>query len=236
MHHAANSCNLVLLVFNMKKLCLSLCAVIAFSLGYAQSFTVATDYVSFSGLATASDISSPWWNPVISNTSGDTLTLRWVRVEENIPGWWRSSVCTELYCYSIPDDSATWTLLPGDIDMMYIHIYPYGYTDTGNVVVKLFDVNNPADSVRIMFHADVLTEVEEYSSISALTADPLTHQLNFTSNETGQYTLTDVTGRVVTAVSVQPGQVSFIEVHSAGVYFFTFVNDAGEMESRKLML
>lgn len=220
----------------MKKACLFALAVFAFTSAFAQSFTVTTTDVTFSGSATANDIVSPAFQPIIYNTSGDTLTLRWVRVEENIPGWWRSSVCTEYFCYSIPDDSATWTLLPGDPDLIYIHIYPYGYSDTGNVVVKLFNVDNPADSVRITYHVDVLTGVEEYSSISTLTADPLTHQLNFTSNETGQYTLTDVTGRVVTAARVQPDQMPSIEVHAAGVYFFTFVNDAGETESWKLML
>ena len=119
----------------------------------AQSFTITSNFQSFSGPASANDIPSAAWSPTIYNTSGDTLTLRWVRAEENIPGWWRSSVCTELYCYSIPDDSATWNLLPGDSDMLYIHLYPYGYSDTGNVVIKLFDVNNPSDSARVCFIA-----------------------------------------------------------------------------------
>lgn len=202
----------------------------------AQSFSLTTTYVSFTGDANWSEVPSPTNMPAIQNISGDTISLRWVRVEENIPGWWRSSLCRASYCYSIPDDSGTFTLLPGGQDMLYVHIYPYGYVDTGNVVVKLFDVNNPADSVRIMFHADLTTSIPEYQTFSFVHTDLAAHSVRFSPAEEGTWTLSDVAGRVIEQHNVRPGEIYATRVPTAGLYFFSFVNANGVEEVRKLIL
>jgi hypothetical protein len=157
-----------------------------------------------------------------------------VRAEQNIPAWWRSSVCTELYCYSIPDDSATWTLLPGDSDMIYIHMYTYGYTDTGNVVVRLFDVSNPADSVRIMFHCDALTGIEELSAFSLLTIDPEEREIKYQIDCAGELLVTDEWGQQF-SVAVIPGRASIIRLAKPGLYILTFIRDEQIIESRKVV-
>lgn len=202
----------------------------------AQSFTVSTNYVTLSGNVSASSIASAAWNPTISNTSGDTLTLRWVRVEENIPAYWRSSVCTEYHCSSIPDDSLEWVLLPGDVDMTYIHIYPYGYADTGNVVLKIFNVENPSDSVRVMYHADVTTDIEEHEAVSFINADLFSHSVEFSPAVQGEWSLVDVNGKTIAAEKTKPGETYKANVPVSGVYFFTFVSENGFIEIHKLIL
>jgi hypothetical protein len=202
----------------------------------AQSFSVTENYVTLAGPANATEIPSAYWSPTIYNTSGDTLTLRWIRVEENIPAWWRSSICTEYYCFSIPDDSATWTLLPGDSDMIYIHMYPYGYSDTGNVVVKLFDVNNPSDSTRVMFHADIGVGVEEQAGPFVFRMDLFRHSVSVTDHRGNFYTLMDATGRVVEQVSAQPYATQTFTVETPGVYFLRKESEDGSAEVIKLLL
>lgn len=220
----------------MKKLLLAGVVLAGFIHLNGQSFTVTTNAVSFSGSASSNNITSPSWNPTITNTSGDTLILRWVRAEENIPNYWRSSVCTEYVCSSIPDDSATITLLPGDVDMVYIHIYPYGFADTGNVVLKLFNVENPSDSARVMFHCDVATGIDEHSSVSFLYADIFSHSVKFIPAEEGTWSLIDISGRTIASDDVQPGKEYSALVPHSGVYLFTFVNAYGFVETRKLIL
>jgi hypothetical protein len=202
----------------------------------AQSFSVTTNYVTLSGNVSSSSIPSAAWTPTIHNTSGDTLTLRWVRVEENIPSYWRSSVCTEYHCSNIPDDSLEWILLPGDSDMMYIHIYPYNYADTGNVVLKLFNVENPSDSVRVMYHADVTTGIEEHETVSFIHADLFSHGVEFSPAVQGEWTLVDVNGKTIAAEKTQPGETYKAIVPVSGVYFFTFVSENGFVEIHKLIL
>lgn len=202
----------------------------------AQSFTVSTNYVTMAGDASSSSIASAAWTPTITNTSGDTLNLRWVRVEENIPNYWRSSVCTEYFCSNIPDDSLSWTILPGDVDMAYIHIYPYGFADTGNVVLKIFNVENPSDSVRVVYHADVTTGIEEHSAVSFIHADVFSHSVQFSPAEQGMWTLCDVSGNLIVSEKTIPGETYRVAVPDAGVYFFSFVNDEGFVEVHKLIL
>lgn len=202
----------------------------------AQSFTVSTNYVAMSGSASSNYIVSPAWNPTITNTSGDTILIRWVRVEENIPNYWRSSVCTQYFCANIPDDSLTWTLLPGDNDMAYIHLYPYGYADTGNVVLKIFNVNNPSDSVRVMYHCDVTTGIDEHNGVSFIHADLFSHEVKFSPAESGSWTLVDVTGKVIVAEETYPGETYSANVTESGVYFFTFISESGFVEIHKLIL
>ena len=202
----------------------------------AQSFTVSTNYVSMSGNSTDSDIPSAPWTPTITNTSGDTLQIRWVRVEENIPNYWRSSVCTQYFCASIPDDSLTWTLLPGDNDMTYIHIYPYGNADTGNVVLKIYNVDIPSDSARVMYHCDVTTGIDEHNGVSFIHADLFSHEVKFSPAESGSWTLVDVSGKTIASAETQPGETYSASVTESGVYFFTFISESGFVEIHKLIL
>lgn len=219
-----------------KNLFLLISCVVAMSCLDAQSFTVSTNYVTMSGSATSNYIPSAPWTPTITNTSGDTITIRWVRVEENIPNYWRSSVCTQYFCASIPDDSLTWVLLPGDNDMTYIDIYPYGYADTGNVVLKIFNVDNPSDSVRVMYHCDVTTGIDEHSGVSFIHADLFSHQVKFSPAESGSWTLVDVTGKIIAAEQTYPGETYSANVTESGVYFFTFISESGFVEIHKLIL
>ncbi len=220
----------------MKGLISLFAGLVLFVQGFSQSFAVTTTYVNFTGSAQSSEVPSPPNFPAISNVSGDTINMRWVRVEENIPSWWRSSICRASYCYSIPDDSGSFTMLPGGVDMLYIHIYPYGFSDTGNVVVKLFNVDSPSDSERIMFHADLSTGIDEHSTMTFFHIDPANHQIRFSPIENGHWTLTDVTGRTIAGESTKPGEIYTAKVATSGIYFFTFVNAVGVVEVRKLIL
>lgn len=202
----------------------------------AQRFTVSTTLVNFAGNVNSTDIASPYWMPVIHNTSGDTLQLRWNRTEENIPGWWRSSVCTEYYCYSMPDDSATWTLLPGDSDMIYVHIYPYGYADTGNVVIRLYNPADPADSVRVTFNCNVPVGIQEYELISYFRTDFTMMSVVYSVNESCTFTLTEAQGRVVESGKVIGGAEQRAAVQDHGVYILTLITSDGRKSVRRFIL
>ncbi|HLG04414.1 MAG TPA: T9SS type A sorting domain-containing protein [Bacteroidia bacterium] len=203
----------------MKKL-LSVASVFfsAFFCG-AQSFTVETDSVYFTGSPQSASFASPYIR--IYNTSADTLLLRWVRAQENIPPYWRSSVCTEYYCASIPDDSATWSLLPGDSDLIYIHIYPYGYADIGNVVLNLRDLNGTT-AYDLTYFAESPLSINEYPAKYPLAVWPTVAVdfLNLEIPEGAQsIQIFGIAGNLVATYSVGNGsmQIPVIEFAS-GVY------------------
>ena len=223
----------------MKNLLLILCFVFSVSLVKAQTtFTVNDTLVQFSGSAQASDIVSGYVK--FYNVSGDTLPMRWVRLE-NIPAWWRSSVCTEYYCFTIPDDSASWNILPGDSDLIYIHIYPFGNAGTGDVVVRLFDTRNPTQFTDIRFVADALTSVPENTAAAfSFWPSPAGNAVNVQLNaaEGGVFNVYDLTGRIAVsqAAAAGTGNVSLdLTGLPAGVYSLVFLSDAGAVSAVKLV-
>ena len=215
----------------MKKLLLCFGLLLFVAGLHAQTFAVADTVVYFSGPAQATDIVSGYVK--FYNTSGDTLPMRWVRAEENIPGWWRSSVCTEYYCFSIPDDSASWNILPGDSDLVYIHIYPYNNSGTGDVVVRLFDTRQPSAFVDIRFVVDVLASLPEQSATAFnCWPSPASHVLNvqFATPGEGVLLLVDVAGRIVHSqpVSAADSHTAVnVEMLESGLYSLVFVREQG---------
>ena len=145
-------------------------------------------------------------------------------------------MCREMYCYSMQDDSGSWQILPGDSDMLYAHIYPYNYADTGSVIVKIFDVNNPADSVRVMFQCDAGVGIEENGFYSSLVADPAQHEVAVNLSAEGVVVLRDNLGREIARQNVVPMTTYRLGAADAGLYFITFTNREGETETRKLIL
>jgi hypothetical protein len=202
----------------------------------AQSFTVDNDSIYFTGNYQSSSFASPYIS--IYNVSGDTLTLRWVREQENIPGYWRSSICTEYYCYSIPDDSATWSILPSDSNLIYIHIYPYGNPDFGNVVLRLFDINQ-STSVQLYYFADAPASVNENSSGSiSIFPNPVagTINVNLPAGETSVLRIRDLGGRIISEISSNGG-VTAVDVTalSAGVYIFESESADGSVRKSRFV-
>ncbi|MGL5890582.1 MAG: T9SS type A sorting domain-containing protein [Bacteroidia bacterium] len=223
----------------MKKLLLILSLVFSCAFVRAQAtFTVNDTLLFFSGSAQASDFASGYTK--FYNVSGDTLPMRWVRIE-NIPAWWRSSVCTEYYCFSIPDDSASWNILPGDSDLVYIHIHPFGNADTGDVVVRLFDTRNPAQFTDIRFVASALTSVPENTAAAfSFWPSPAGNVVNVQLNaaEGGMFRVYDFAGRIAVsqAAAAGSGNLSLdLSVLPAGVYSMVFLSDAGVVSAVKLV-
>lgn len=195
------------------------------------TFTVTDTVIWFTGSAQASSFSSGYSK--FYNVSGDTLPMRWVRAQQNIPPWWRTSVCTEYYCFSIPDDSASWNLLPGDSDLVYVNLYPFGNSGTGDVVIRLFDVRQPAQFVDIRYIVDALASVPEQTA-GNLPVFPNPAQEVITvqvpQGAAGRLRLADACGRTVFVQEVAAGtpQVTLAtETLPPGCYLLQFTGADG---------
>lgn len=209
--------------------------------GKAQSTFLLTDtLVLFSGQSQLSDVVSG--QVKFYNISGTTLSMRWVREQENIPPWWRSSVCTEYYCFSIPDDSASWTLLPGDSDLLYIHIYPYGNTGLGDVVLKLFDTNNPTQAQRIRFSVDVVASIHEQSDINfhiwpTLVNDNIEVKIGQLASG-GTLEVMNTEGKVVSMQFIPQGINSILlttDFLPQGYYLIRYIDNKGQYASQRFI-
>ncbi|MBN4049783.1 hypothetical protein JYT36_00990, partial [Bacteroidales bacterium AH-315-N07] len=67
-------------------------------------------------------------------------------------GNWTSAICDINLCYRYDVDTADFTLSAGQEGIMDGHFYPAGTVGDGSMTVLVFDVNDPSDSMRIVFN------------------------------------------------------------------------------------
>lgn len=97
------------------------------------------------------------WSDLINNDSTD-LNLRWVIVQFDLPSQWESFVEDPDSIYLIYKDSADFILpavqpLP---DKLIVSFRPNGQAGRATVALKVYDVNNPSDSVIITWKANAI--------------------------------------------------------------------------------
>ena len=102
------------------------------------------------------------------NTSEtDTLTVRWLRVEEDLSPMWESAICDINACYATTQDSTPdvnyLVLAPGDSSMLDVHIRPNGAEGSAEVKVVIEEVGNPENSVEGTYVFDAITPTADVS-------------------------------------------------------------------------
>ncbi len=122
----------------------------------AQSFTAVADTTS----ATDSLNSEMVFTITVTNISSSDLTLYVKRTSNDLPVDWTSSMCFN-FCFSPDLDSIATTsdfgaraLSPQESRELSLHVFPHTNYGTGNVTLRLGDVNNFADSLNINFTAN----------------------------------------------------------------------------------
>jgi hypothetical protein len=128
---------------------------------YAQSFSVDQQSVTAYGTINDSDFNK--LIRVYNNTSSN-LQLQWVRTQQLMPPTWRNSVCNEYYCFPMSTDTAMFTILAGDSDLVDMHFYPYGTAGSAAITVRLSVVSDPSDSMSIVFYGNVPVGIDEQAS------------------------------------------------------------------------
>jgi hypothetical protein len=189
---------------------------------FAQSFSVSADSASASGPAVSSGFNTKIY---VYNELSSNLQLRWVRTQQIMPPSWRTSVCNEYYCFSIPDDSAMFSMVPGDSDFVEMNFYPYGTSGNATITVKLYAVNDPADYVILTFYGDAPVGIEEhYGDELSLYPDPAADviHLHFTQPAAhAQAEIFDAVGRSVMNISIENSSETEMNTSdlSPGYYF-----------------
>ncbi len=110
---------------------------------------------------------------LLINTGSENLTMYIVRTENNIPSDWTSSLCVA-FCFSPNVDSVATTrdfggspIAPGDTTEVSLHFFTGENPDSGNVKLKIGDVNNPSQFEMYAFHVSTyLADVDESDNVS----------------------------------------------------------------------
>jgi len=132
----------------MKKLLFSLPLIFLAFAANCQIVLQGNDTVFTNGPATEFEIVA-YANVV--NNSGAAVSLRWIKLQTNMPNGWSSTVCDVNACYPDNTDSADFVLAAratGNIDG---HFYPNGVVGNGVLRVRVFEVSNPSNQAIITF-------------------------------------------------------------------------------------
>ena len=135
--------------------CSSLLILLSFSgsgVVHAQSFSVSFPDTIAYGPAVDSTALSCWVNDYVTNLSGQPLVLDVVRVEDVtvIPGW-SSAFCFQT-CQIPEKDSIRATLSAGEAVNIAVHFEINSIPDSGTVLMKYKNANNPSEVVFQRFY------------------------------------------------------------------------------------
>lgn len=89
----------------------------------------------------------------IVNQSENPVDLRWVRIHNVLSSGWTSTICDVNFCYPDVTDSATFTLAGSSTGNLDGHFYLNGNTGEGTMRVRVYEVNNPSNSVVVTYIA-----------------------------------------------------------------------------------
>lgn len=151
------------MIRRMNKIFTLFLVIAAAATAYGQSFSVEQPSATAFGSYTANEF---YTDIKVYNNTSSNLTIRWVRTQQLMPPTWRTSVCNDYYCFGMYDDSAAVTILPGDSDMVQMHFYPANTPGSATIPVKIYDVNNPSDSLNITFYGNAPVGINEARKIS----------------------------------------------------------------------
>ena len=136
----------------MKKLLLA-----AFALGFgatamAQTFQMEVSDTTLYGDSKESDF---YGDIDIINLTQESILMKWVVVEKNLPNNWQVSICDPFDCRPIGVDSANFTLpASGPTSYLNVHFYPNDTEGLGILRVALMNRDSLAERHEVVYYGD----------------------------------------------------------------------------------
>lgn len=106
----------------------------------------------------------------ISNVSGDTVRLRWQRTQVYLSPGISSAVCDPVTCWDTIVSSKVFILGKDSSGQMTVHFYNQffdpapGQAGSGIVRLKITNLDNPADTLTVLYSFSTITGTNELSA------------------------------------------------------------------------
>jgi hypothetical protein len=186
---------------------------------------------------------------MVTNTSADTLLLKWQRVVVSQPQGWLTQVCDNNFCYEPPvftnysaehNINEPVVLLPGASFKLIFHVLPKGEAGVGSYELPFYRIEAPELEVaKVTFKA----VVGNLSNTAALSRPKFTIFPNPTSeyfevsgvDRVDQVILYNVVGRMVKTFQTFENRRYFVNDLPDGLYLVSFVSfDKGVLRTSRL--
>ena len=167
----------------------------------------------------------------IQNSSDFPLNVRWIREVNSLPAGWASAVCDTNQCYLPRVDSADFRIEANADAPIIPHIYPDGTPGSGQVSVRVFEIDERSNSAMATFQ---LTETSSargaYGRRGArLYPNPGNETFRVISDEpVARVTLTNMLGKVVRDFAASGGEFDVRDLPD-GIYLATLTGQRGQV-------
>lgn len=187
----------------------------------------------------------------VTNTSGDSIALKWTRLELDKPGEWDTQVCDNVDCYipivgsNIDPDlglNAPVILAPDSSLDMILYVLPNGIPGSGRIELDISLVENQ-DSIleTIVYLPDIrqatITNIQEWLERDLrMYPNPATDYFELTNTEyVDELIIYNRIGRQVASYRVTPGDRYPVYQLPDGIYLVSLINyDYGILRTLRL--
>lgn len=176
----------------------------------------------------------------ITNTSADTVRLKWTRLELDKPGEWDTQVCDNVECYipivssNIDDNlgiNAPVVLPPDSSLQMILYVLPNSTPGSGRIEIDLALAESPDDIIEtIVYLPDVrqvtVTNIQEWLEPGLrMYPNPASSFFELTSSEyVDEVIVTNMIGRRVATFRAVEGKRYPVYNLPDGIYLVSLVN------------
>jgi hypothetical protein len=186
---------------------------------------------------------------VVTNTSSDTLMLRWERMVISQPQGWLTQVCDNNFCYEPPvftnysvehNINEPVVLLPGTSFKLIFHVLPKGEAGSGTYELPFYRIEAPEVEIAKATFKAIVGNLSNSSALSrpkfTLFPNPASEYFEVTGAErVDQVILYNLVGRMVKTFQAFEGRRYFINDLPDGLYLVSFVNfEKGVLRTSRL--
>ena len=216
-----------------------------FQSGVAQaSLTLTPNPVETSGVADPNDIFIEIIGyATLKNEGTETISIKWERVEVDLPQGWESLVCDLNSCYEPPVYSnianniginEPVTLAPGESTNLDVHAVPKGIAGTAEIrldVSLLSDPDNVLLSGTYTFDASLVSSSKDINKARLnVFPNPATDYVEVQAPQNiSRLVIYNVLGRQMRAFNVAPGSRYYVGDLPSGLYLASLANRKGEI-------
>jgi hypothetical protein len=206
----------------------------------AQTFSVTPNpVVTDVDLNTNSNPFEFYGGAIITNDTTATLNLKWERVVNDIPDCWASAILG-VSIQALPQvDSLTFDLAPGQEGLLNVHIFTTEfaggtpYAGQGNVELKITNLNDLSDTLRVHYHLSATGDNSCLTSLSninesnlQLFPNPTTDYFYLTETPDLQTLIVrDIKGKLLLQTPIVPLQKYDVSSLPSGIYLVQLLND-----------
>ncbi|MGZ5242766.1 MAG: T9SS type A sorting domain-containing protein [Bacteroidia bacterium] len=178
-----------------------------------------------------------------TNTSADTITLKWQKLIANVPAKWEASVCDNMICHTTLADTGTMiSLAPGEKGFLLLHITPHVNFGTSTIKYAVWDAEFPdrTDTLTYILNVENASGINEqgFDKNIGFSPVPANKMLNvYTELYSGfAYAVLDISGKLIHSGSVSSNTLTLYTENLPNGIYSIIISDDKKYNIKKIVV